>query len=134
MATSERPSGAPRRKTDRTTRIRTRILSEWRGCDEALDLQSRVNRAGAFIDAVLKTAGLAEGIQEQELKTAWREIAGEFIARNTEPASVKNGVLVLHVTQPAMRFQLEQMKPMLLGRIRENQGTARIKSIKFTIG
>ena len=79
-------------------------------------------------------ASLAEGIQEQELKTAWREIAGEFIARNTEPASVKNGLLVLRVTQPAMRFQLEQMKPMLLNRIRDNQATARIKSIKFTIG
>lgn len=134
MATNDRPSGAPRRKTDRAVRFRTRILSEWRGCDEAPDLQSRVNRASAFIDAILRSAGLAEGIQEQELKAAWREIAGEFIARHTEPASVKNGVLVLRVTQPAMRFQLEQTKSMLLGRIRESQGTARIKSIKFTIG
>jgi predicted nucleic acid-binding Zn ribbon protein len=134
MATNDRPPGAPRRKPARAARIRSRILSEWRGADEALDLQSRVHRAGTFVDAILKSAGLAEGIQEQELKTAWREIAGEFIARNTEPASVKNGALVLRVTQPAMRFQLEQMKPMLLGRIREHQGTARIQSIKFTIG
>ncbi len=134
MATNDRRSGAPRRNPARAARIRSRILTEWRGCDEALDLQSHVQRAGTFVDAILKSAGLAEGIQEQELKTAWREIAGEFIARNTEPASVKNGLLVLRVTQPAMRFQLEQMKPMLLNRIRDNQATARIKSIKFTIG
>lgn len=134
MATNNHLSGPPRRKSARAARIRSRILSEWRGGDEALDLHARVHRAGAFIDAILKSAGLVEGIQEQELKAAWREIAGEFIARNTEPASVKNGVLVLRVTQPTMRFQLEQMKPMLLTRIREQQETARIKSIKFTIG
>jgi hypothetical protein len=41
---------------------------------------------------------------------------------------------VLRVTQPAMRFHLEQMKPMLLTRIREQLGEQRIKSVKFTLG
>ena len=47
---------------------------------------------------------------------------------------MKNGNLVLRVTQPAMRFHLEQMKPMLLTRIRGKLGEDRIKSIKFTLG
>ena len=48
--------------------------------------------------------------------------------------SVKGGHLVLRVTQPAMRFHLEQMKPMLLTRIKAQLGENRIKSIKFSLG
>jgi hypothetical protein len=40
----------------------------------------------------------------------------------------------LRVTQPAMRFHLEQMKPMLLERIRQQLGTERIRSVSFTLG
>ena len=136
MATNDRhkPPGPFRRKPVKAAAFREELLREWRGGDEAIDLESRVSRAGKFIDAILKTAGLDEGIHEQELRAAWKEIAGEFIARNTEPSSVKGGVLVLRVTQPSMRFQLEQMKPMLLERIQACQGASRIKSIKFTIG
>ena len=47
---------------------------------------------------------------------------------------MKGGNLVLRVTQPALRFQLEQMKPMLLARIREQLGEGRVKTIKFQIG
>ena len=68
------------------------------------------------------------------MRAAWKELAGDFIARHTEPVSVKNGHLVLRVTQPAMRFHLEQMKPMLLARIREQLGENRIQSVKFTLG
>ena len=62
------------------------------------------------------------------------KLAGDFIARHTEPVSVKNGHLVLRVTQPAMRFHLEQIKPMLLTRIRSQLGQDRIMSVKFTLG
>ena len=40
----------------------------------------------------------------------------------------------LRVTQPALRFQLEQMKPMLLTRIRQQLGEGRVKTIKFQLG
>lgn len=136
MATSKRqtPAEFARRKPTRTDRIREQILREWRGADEASDSSAHVSQAGRFIDAILRHAGLSDGIEEQELRAAWKELAGEFIARNSEPASVKGGHLVLRVTQPAMRFQLEQIKPMLLARIRERFGADRIRSVKFTLG
>jgi hypothetical protein len=47
---------------------------------------------------------------------------------------VKEGHLVLQVTQPAMRFHLEQMKPELLKNIKARFGAGKIKSIKFNLG
>lgn len=115
-------------------RIREAILREWRGSDTPVDLNNRVSQPERFLKAILKQAGVAEGLEEDQVRGAWKELAGDFIARHTEPLSVKGGHLVLRVTQPAMRFHLEQMKPMLLKRLREELGAERILSVRFQIG
>lgn len=118
-------------------RIRKEILGEWRGCDEAGDLNAGTHQANEFVAAVLRALranGAADGLDEEEVRSAWKELAGDFIARHAEPASVKGGHLVLRVTQPAMRFHLEQMKPLLLERIQHRFGAERIRSVKFSLG
>jgi predicted nucleic acid-binding Zn ribbon protein len=134
MATSKRHPRAKSGGSPSAAAIREEILREWRGASEADDLNAGVHRADQFIAAILRSAGLQDGIHEDELRAAWKELAGDFIARHTEPASVKGGHLVLRVTQPAMRFHLEQMKPMLLARIRGQLGENRILSVRFTLG
>jgi predicted nucleic acid-binding Zn ribbon protein len=117
----------------RIRRIREEILREWRGADEPADLNGRIHLPEKFIRAILTQTGAAEGLDEDQVRGAWKELEGEFIARHTEPLSVKDGHLVLRVAQPAMRFHLEQMKPMLLKRIREALGD-RVRSIRFQTG
>ncbi len=134
MATNKRHPRAKSGGGASSAAIREEILREWRGADEAADLNAGIHRPDQFIASILRSAGLQDGIHEDELRAAWKELAGDFIARHTEPASVKDGHLVLRVTQPAMRFHLEQMKPMLLARIREQLGENRIQSVKFTLG
>jgi predicted nucleic acid-binding Zn ribbon protein len=121
-------------RKSRAGSIREEILREWRGAEEVDDPNAGIHRAAEFMAAILRAAGADEGLQEEQVREAWQELAGDFIARHSEPVSVKGGHLVLRVTQPAMRFHLEQMKPMLLTRIREQLGEARIKSVKFTLG
>ena len=121
-------------KPARASRIREEILREWRGSDEPADLNAGIHRAETFVTAILRAAGAEDGLHEDQVRATWKELAGDFIARHTEPVSVKGGNLVLRVTQPALRFQLEQMKPMLLTRIRDQLGEGRIKTIKFHIG
>lgn len=122
------------KRKPRHSGIREEILREWRGCSEALDLNAGIHLSSEFIADILRSAGAEDGIHEDQVRAAWKELAGDFIARHAEPVSVKNGHLVLRVTQPAMRFHLEQMKPMLLTRIRHHLGEDRIKSVKFTLG
>lgn len=123
-----------KKRQPRTGVIREQILREWRGCDEATDLNVGVHRPQDFITAILRAAGAEDGLHEDQVRAAWQELAGEFISRHAEPTSVKNGHLMLRVNQPAMRFHLEQMKPMLLKRIQASLGKDRIKSIKFNHG
>jgi predicted nucleic acid-binding Zn ribbon protein len=109
-------------------------MSEWLGCEKPLELNENVSAAADWIDSILKKQFFAESLNEEEVKAAWKEVAGEFIGSHTEPVSVKDGHLVLRVTQPAMRFHLEQMKPELLRKIKEHFGKDKIKSIKFSLG
>ena len=122
------------KKPPRAGSIRKEILQEWRGAEEPADLNAGIHLAENFIAAILRAAGAEDGLHEDQVRATWKELAGDFIARNTEPLSVKGGNLVLRVTQPALRFQLEQMKPMLLARIRSQLGEGRIKTIKFQLG
>lgn len=123
-----------KRKPPNPSKIREEILREWRGADEPDDLNAGIHRAGSFVQAILRAAGAEDGLNEDMVRSAWKELAGDFIAAHTRPLSVKGGNLVLQVTQPALRFQLEQMRPMLLTRIRRELGENRIKSIKFSLG
>ena len=121
-------------RNDSSRGIREEILREWRGYDEAMDLNAGVHDPQSFISSILRSVGAEDGLHEDQVRAAWKELAGDFIARHSEPVSVKHGHLVLRVTQPAMRFHLEQMKPMLLERIRNQLGQNRIQSVKFTLG
>ena len=132
MAIVKRPRAM--KKPPRPAKIREEILREWRGADEPVDLNAGIHLADQFVAAILRAAGAEDGLHEDQVRATWKELAGDFIARNTEPISVKGGNLVLRVTQPALRFQLEQMKPMLLARIREQLGEGRVKTIKFQLG
>lgn len=122
------------KRKNRASGIREEILREWRGCDEPENLNAGVHPASQFVSAILRAAGAEDGLHEDQVRATWKELAGDFIASHTEPISVKNGHLVLRVTQPAMRFHLEQMKPLLLTRIRAQLGEDRINSIKFSLG
>ena len=129
-----KPFRLMKKKPPQLSKIREEILREWRGGSEVDDLTTGIHLAENFVTAILRSVGAEDGLQEDEVRGAWKELAGDFIAGHTEPVSVKGGHLVLRVTQPAMRFHLEQMKPMLLTRIRSQLGEDRIKSVKFTLG
>mgnify|MGYP000135602761 CR=1 FL=1 len=119
---------------DRLASIRRAILREWRGGDEPEHLDARVHDASRFLDAILRGAGAAEGVDEERLREMWRSIAGEFVARHATPDSLRNGCLTLKVLQPAMRFHLEQMKGQLLANLKRAAGEDVVTSIRLSVG
>ncbi|MCH7225227.1 DUF721 domain-containing protein [Haloferula sp. A504] len=118
----------------RLERIRRSILREWRGGDDPVELDDHLHRATDFLGAILREAQVSEGIDEERLREMWVEIAGDFISRHASPDSLRGGCLTLKVLQPAMRFQLEQMKPRLLANLERVAGKGVVKSIRFSLG
>lgn len=83
---------------------------------------------------MLKIVGLSDGVDEERLKTAWSTVAGEFVSKHTVPESIRAGVLVLRVVQPAMKFHLQQMSNKLLENLHRELGKDAVKKIVFKIG
>lgn len=115
-------------------RIRAKVMREWRGVGEPLDLNARVSLAGEWVNGIMETLGVRGGLSEEKVKKAWKDLAGEAIARQTEPVSLRRGCLTLKVLQPAMRFHLEQLKGALLKRLQEELGKEQVKSLRLVIG
>ncbi|MEK7951907.1 DUF721 domain-containing protein [Luteolibacter soli] len=120
-------------KESRLEAMRRAVLREWRG-EEPAHLDERLHLPKEFLASILKAAGATEGIDEEKLRSMWKEVAGDFVARHATPVSLKGGCLTLHVLQPAMRFHLEQTRTVLLQKVQEAAGAGVVKSIRFHVG
>lgn len=123
-----------RRRYSRAQELRSQALRDWLGCDQALDLDDNVTAAAAAVEQLLKEHGFSSGIDEQELKSSWRRVAGPMISQQTSVESLRNGLLMLNVLQPAVRYHLEQTKGLLLEKLQSEFGKETIRSIRFLHG
>jgi len=113
--------------------LRAMALRQWRHGDPVKDPVRNIHHAGDFLDKLLEEVGASGSIEEKQLHDAWAKVAGDFIAKNSKPESLKKGVLVLRVVQPALRFQLEQMKGKLLQNFKRELGEGVIKTIVLKV-
>ena len=122
------------RQGERLAEFRRRVLREWRGCDPTAGSADNVRHASEFLDAVLDGSRTAEEIGVERLREAWSALAGELVAGHCEPVGFRDGEVRLRVLQPAMRFHLEQIKPLLVRRLRAELGDERVASVRFELG
>ena len=92
----------------RVEEIRKRVLEDWRGLPEQPTRPERCVLAADALKRLLRKLGLSERLNEQEIQAAWREIVGDFLAEHSLPVSVRDGVLIVQVIQPAVRYELER--------------------------
>jgi len=114
--------------------MRAQVTRDWVGAPKPLDLNKNISPASDHIEAILESIGIQGGLNEEEVKATWRTLAGELVAKQTEPASLRKGCLTLRVLQPSMRYHLEQLKPGLLRKLQSELGEDNIKSLRLTIG
>ena len=115
--------------------LRDRILAEWRGYREPAPSMARVQPLGGLLAKAMQGMGLASRVQETEVIQAWREVVGDFIAEHSKPARLKEGVLYVHVLQPAIHFELERnWKVQIVQKLRERFGARVVREVRFRVG
>ena len=68
------------------------------------------------------------------LFSRWETIVGEEIAQHAEPRSLRDGVLVLVVDQPAWAAQLRYLAADLLARLQVDVGPSEVAEIWCSLG
>lgn len=65
---------------------------------------------------------------------AWRQAAGEDLAKETQPGQVKRGVLEVVVRHPAVVQELTFVKAQLLKKLTQIIPEQKIRDLKFRVG
>jgi predicted nucleic acid-binding Zn ribbon protein len=120
----------------RRDKLRALVLSEWRGLPATPRPSAEsVRPIAGTLKTVLAALGLSERIKEEEVLHAWREIVGDFIAAQSSPFRLKDGVLIVRVLQPTVHYELDRIwKPQILARLRQRFGNSAVREIKFRVG
>ncbi len=115
--------------------LKSRIIAEWRGLPEEPFPKDTAAAVGGLVESVLGKLGLKTRIREEEIKAAWREVVGDFLARHSAPAALESGTLIVHVLQPTVHFELERVwKRKLLVKLQERFGRTTVREIRFRLG
>ncbi|HEY8833953.1 MAG TPA: DUF721 domain-containing protein [Chthoniobacterales bacterium] len=115
--------------------LRAAVIAEWRGLPVKKVRPDRWQAPGDLLPKLMQQLGLSERIRETEVMDAWKQIVGEFIAAHSAPVSLRMGVLVVRVLQPALHYQFEQIsKTEILRKLKQRFGTKIIREIRFRVG
>ena len=83
------------------------------------------------IQSFLKKSGLNSGVEQQKALKLWGEIVGNKISKNTEPESVKNGVLVIKTINSVWKQELQIQKTEIIKKLNKRLKKNIIKEIRF---
>ncbi len=83
----------------------------------------------------MQKLGLKERMQETEILGAWKSLVGEFIAAHSNPTALREGILYVHVLQPALHYELDRAhKPQILRKLKQRYGSRAIRDLRFRLG
>lgn len=123
----------PRYPTARQ-RLRHQLISAWRGCEEGPMIELPTQNVSDLVGKIIAQAGLQDRMKLEEILAAWKEIVGDFIARNSTPDSIQRGILTVRVLQPTVHHALSMEKPRILKRLQAKLQSSGIKDIRLKHG
>jgi hypothetical protein len=86
------------------------------------------------IDEFLEKRGLLKKIKGFYPVVKWDDIVGEQLAKYTRPLKYEDGILLIGVTSPLFKRELEGMKNELINIIKEKGGEdTPVKHLRFTL-
>ncbi|GHC65971.1 DUF721 domain-containing protein [Roseibacillus persicicus] len=111
-----------------------RVVRDWQGGDTPMPTEENCSKAGDWVESILGSLKISDGLEEGRIRQSWKKVAGDFVAAQTEVISLKRGVLVLRVLQPAMRFHLDQSRGDLLRKVQAELGKKAVREVRLISG
>ena len=115
--------------------FRKRVIEEWRGLPELDEKVDRLLTARDVLKQLAPKLGLESRLREEEIISAWADIVGDFFAKHSRPVKLHQGMLVVHVLQPTVLYELErQWKSLVLQKLHARFGGKIIRDLRFRLG
>lgn len=95
--------------------------------------QQEPKPVAASLDRVTKRLGGPGADVMVAVFSHWAEIVGPSVAAHASPVSIRGGVLVIAVDQPAWAAQLRYLGADLLTRVRDATGSDQVSEIQIRV-
>jgi len=92
------------------------------------------SRAGELLGQLLKRYKLEAGLRRGRVLELWPEIAGEMLARLTEPLKLEGGELLVRVESAALAHQLTYQREEFVRRYASVLGAETVRNVRFVAG
>ncbi|HPE58080.1 MAG TPA: DUF721 domain-containing protein [Bacteroidales bacterium] len=96
-----------------------------------MTLDSNESTLKDLIRELIDSYKLRDGITRTRLIGSWEKIAGKYIADHTEKIYIKNKVLYLKLSSPALKHELSFARSKLIETLNKNVDQAIIEEIVF---
>jgi predicted nucleic acid-binding Zn ribbon protein len=90
-------------------------------------------QVGASLDRVAHALGVPRASTLSGVFASWPDMVGESVAQHTRPASLRDGVLVVAVDEPAWATQLRWLEADLLTRLDDVLGPDQVRAIEVRV-
>ena len=90
-------------------------------------------RVADSLDRLATSLGVPSAGVLASLFSAWPELVGDAVAGHSQPRSLRNGVLVVAVDEPAWATQLRWLEADLLTRLADVLGHGVVESIDVRV-
>lgn len=86
---------------------------------------------GELLPQYLRNEGLETPLLERRILSAWDTVAGRIVARYTTEKSIYNRVLMVKISNPALRQDLSMMRRELVSKLNAAVGSIVITDLKI---
>ncbi len=91
----------------------------------------QVKSLDEVLQKLLRDEGFETPLKERRLMESWDTVAGPIVARYTGDKYIRNQVLHVKITNPALKADLSMMRAQLVKRLNETAGSFVITDVKF---
>lgn len=88
---------------------------------------------GKLLGELLRSRNLDEPLRIYEIQRRWRELVGATTAARSWPASLRQGVLVVHVADSTWVQELSYLKAQLLQKVQSVVSAEAVSALRFYV-
>lgn len=128
-------SERPVRNMRRETREREQSLSDFFGVGSVLSPQANIRTMDSILAEIAGQLNLAEAnVAPELLASAWQKAVGSFLSTQSELVSLARGIATIRTAHPAVRYELQRLKPQIVRVINSVLGEGSVRSVRIIHG
>ena len=91
----------------------------------------QVKSLNEILQKLLRDEGFETPLKERRLIDSWDSVVGSVVAMYTGDKFIRNQILYVKITNPALKADLSMMRSQIIKKLNEKAGSFVISDIKF---